>query len=206
MTEKGEAMTDKDFKLADDTFVVRQCEGGFMCPEVGTEFVLTHTGVDGIVRLTCVNGDFPGLVDNHGFFTADGNTLTAVFVYDSGEQGVARFIFERDGDKISFTATIEPCRSAFPAMAGRLPRRAAAVVAAAVAAAAVPARNARGACAQLGSRRASSRTAEAPRGASVNLTARLSGAGACVVGLLARTRARERIVRTRVTGSRGFVR
>ena len=108
MTEKGEAMTDKDFKLADDTFVVRQCEGGFMCPEVGTEFVLTHTGVDGIVRLTCVNGDFPGLVDNQGFFTAKGDTLTAVFVYDSGEQGVTNITFARDGEKISFTATIEP--------------------------------------------------------------------------------------------------
>ncbi|MCH2097989.1 MAG: hypothetical protein MK142_06335 [Pseudomonadales bacterium] len=87
-------MTDSDFRITADTYVVRQCNGGDMCPAKGTEFILTATGAKNIIRLTCVNGDFPGLVNNQGFFcstqTKQGVELTAVFVYASGEQALTR--------------------------------------------------------------------------------------------------------------------
>ena len=94
MKMKGKTMTDSDFRITADTYVVRQCNGGDMCPAQGTEFILTETDAENIVRLTCVNGDFPGLVNNHGFFlrtrTKQGFELTAVLVYASGEQALTR--------------------------------------------------------------------------------------------------------------------
>ncbi len=104
-------MTDSDFRITADTYVVRQCNGGDMCPAKGTEFILTATGAKNIIRLTCVNGDFPGLVNNQGFFcstqTKQGVELTAVFVYASGEQALTRISLRRGKGKTKGKAIFE---------------------------------------------------------------------------------------------------
>ena len=108
-------MTDSDFRISDDPYVVRECNGGAMCPATGTEFILTETGVEDIVRLTCVNGVFPGLVNNQGFFRKarikQGIELTAVFVFANGEQGLTRLSLRQGKGKakgkIVFEAVVE---------------------------------------------------------------------------------------------------